>query len=412
MAVMAKEIMREMRQFKYYIKNFGCKVNQYDGRLMEKNLSLVGGDMGRASSADVILVNTCGVTKTALKSCRKYIKQIKRKFPNKEILAVGCAAYKSKKTFLSAGASIAPHFKYLRGPGGQLPDFSFRTRAFLKIQQGCLGGCSYCVVRHLKTPFYVKPPLEVVAEMKKLAESHPEIVLCGTNLSYYALDKNIKNSQMHILLEKIKKMPAGFRWRFSSIPPRCLTSRNIDILSKDSKFCNHFHIPVQSGSPSILKKMKRPYTLKYLKERMGIIKEKFKNVAFSYDLIVGFPSETEEDLEKTIKFVKEYPPVRVHIFPYSKVSAEKISGNEVSEKIKRERMKKLNKETAAIIENRLSREIGKMREIIPEKNGFGYTREYIYVKAKNVHPSRQAIRVFLSGKSGGILTGEVRPNII
>ncbi|MGM0567725.1 MAG: radical SAM protein [Elusimicrobiota bacterium] len=392
--------------FSFYIKNFGCKVNQYDGNILSNAISSFWKQANNLASADLIAVNTCGVTKTALKSGFAYIRKIKKNFPDKEIVVTGCAAGRNKNEFQKEGVEVIPHFIYLNRPGAELRKFDGHKRGFLKIQQGCYGKCSYCVVKDMKKPFYVKNPEQVISEIMQMTKNHPEIVLCGTNLEYYAINSGLKKSRnlLNELIIKISKIKPFFRWRFSSIPPGCLTDKNLAILRKDKKFCPHFHIPVQSGSEKILKKMRRPYSIHFLKSRLNKVLEVFDKPGFSYDIMVGYPSETEDDFMKTIKFLEKYPPVRVHIFRYSNVKDIEFE-NEVlvDEKIKKRRLQRVKK-TAAYLSTRIkNKAVGHIKEVVPE-NGFnGYTREYLPVKLTTKVSGSKPIKARVTHTEGGKL---------
>ncbi len=397
--------MIKMRKFKYYIKNFGCKVNQYDGRILKNSISPLGESVENLSRADVVIVNTCGVTKPAVtKGCR-YIKKIKKESPDKDVLAVGCAVHSNQELFNKAGAETASGFKMLDRPDESLESFHGHTRGFLKIQQGCFGSCSYCIVRDLKKPFYIKAPGQAVFEMLKMSNNHPEIVLCGTNLAFYSRSGGSKAELLEELLKKIKDISSSFRWRFSSIPPICLSDNNMYILKQDKKFCRHFHIPVQSASSKILKKMRRPYDLSFLEERMKRAIDILDNVVFSYDVMVGFPGETEEDFAKTLSFLEKHPPVRVHVFRYSDVRNTELNSERVSEKIKRKRMEKIKEVSGALIRKKMLSCIGKIKEVIPENNMIGYTEDYLPVSLKGRSPAEGPVDVIITAVKADKLVG-------
>jgi len=236
--------------------------------------------------------------------------------------------------------------------------------------------------------------------MVRMSAVHPEIVVCGTNLAFYSRAGGNKGGLLEELLGRIRDLPYSFRWRFSSIPPACLSIKNLNILKQDGKFCRHFHIPVQSASSKILKKMKRPYSLKFLEGRMQETSEVLENVVFSYDIMVGFPGETEEDFSMTLGFLKKYPPVRVHVFRYSDVRKAGLDSEKVSEKIKRRRMEEVKKVSGDLIDKKLADSVGKIKEVIPENNMTGYSEDYLPVSISGTRPSDVPVSVVVTSVKG------------
>ncbi len=389
-----------MERTKFHIKDFGCKVNQYDSRLIREALQSMGHVFSGLPDADIVLVNTCSVTKKADKKALKYIRRTKREFPNKEIMATGCSVRKSSSVYHKSGAETAKSFLWLDNPSRCIRQFYDHTRAFIKVQQGCSGGCSYCSIWKLKRPFFKKKPETVIKEIKKVSQKHPEIVLCATNFKEYGyLDE---------LVKKMVRLKGDLRWRFSSIHPLCLRKNIIELLEEDDRFCPHFHFPIQSASDSVLKRMNRNYSIVMIRRIIDDIKINVENAVFSFDLIAGFPGETCEDFNKTIGFIKDVSPVKVHVFPFSprnNTPAYKMGGR-VMQNIKNYRVRRIQE---AAHEERLKnfREwVGKKAEVILENGKSGYTRESLPVKIKG-SPSfyGKHADVRISGFTDKCLTG-------
>ncbi|MEA3507167.1 MAG: radical SAM protein, partial [Elusimicrobiota bacterium] len=295
---------------KFYIKNFGCKVNQYDSRMLAQNLETMGKTgVSSPREADIIIVNTCSVTNRSESKERSYMRNISRRYPEKEFLAVGCTVRRYKGDFKFGGAETSTGFIYLNNPRTALEKFKGHSRGFITIQQGCRGHCTYCLVKKLKKPYFIKSPEEVAAEAGRFLKNHRELVFCATNSAEY--------TQLDKLIKKLHDIPGEFRWRFSSLNPGSLTEENIKLLSRDERFCPHFHIPLQSASDSVLKKMNRGYSLEMVESVINTIKKYIPGSVFAFDIIVGFPGESENDYQKTVDFVEKIRPVKVHIFRFS-----------------------------------------------------------------------------------------------
>jgi len=365
--------------FKFYIKDFGCRINQYESRVCAARLTGMGNIRVSEQEADIILVNTCSVTSRAETDSVKYIRRIKRYYPEKEILAIGCTTRGESGRLETAGAAILPGFKYLNNPSAGIDTFYGQTRAFLTIQQGCTGYCSYCVVRDLKKPYYIKSPELVLREIAAIIRNHREIVLCATNFSDYP--------DLPGLLRDILSLKGNFRWRFSSFPPEMLRKDVLGVLKEDRRFCRHFHIPVQSASDHILNRMNRLYTSKDLNYALDLTAGIFGDVTFSYDIIVGFPGEDDAMFEETCRFVVATVPVRVHVFRYSPRQGTPAfrfpaAVSESVKKARSARMIRLAEEAA--LEN-FSLSVGMTKEVLFENQLGGYTREYMPFSLENKH---------------------------
>jgi len=390
-----------MRIRTFYIKDFGCKINQYDSRLLLKALSGMGYKSSHVKEAGLIIVNACSVTHRAEKDTRKYVRRIRRKYPEKEIVVVGCGARDKNISFNDPRVSGIGQFKYIDNSKMKLERFASHTRAFVKVQQGCYGECTYCNIRTLKKPFFIKKPEAVIEEIKGITRYHKEIVLCATNFSEYTFLKEV--------VGLISAMNGDFRWRLSSISVNALKEDVIDALSGDKKFCRHFHLPVQSASGNVLKNMKRPYKISDVENCIRMIKNYMPDSVFSFDIITGFPGETEEDFKQTVRFIKNTVPVKVHVFRYSERpgTAAVSYGNKVPERVKKKRLKALKAAESEARRIHLEKALGTTAEIVIENSKYGYTRGYLPVKLESTGVSPSLKKVLIKSHNQEVLAGEI-----
>ncbi len=369
-----------MNNFTFYIKDFGCRINQYDASKVRMNLNRMGKIATSLEEADVVIINTCSVTHRAEKDGVKYIRRVKRTYPEKEILAMGCSVRDDLSQFEHAGAKTHTQFMYLNNPKVSLNKFYGHTRAFISIQQGCNGACTYCIVKKLKQPYFIKSIEDVAHEMRMLSKNHPEFVICATNFNEYP--------ELLKLIHRIKEINADFRWRFSSVPPESLTKIILQSLNQDARFCRHFHIPLQSANDMVLEKMKRSYRIAQVIQSIERALNILDDVVFSFDIMVGFPGETEKNFRDTLNFIKKFSPVKIHIFRYSDRpgTSAYYFNKKVPERVKKERMNQVKKLSQEIREKHFAASVGKIKEIVAEKDNYGYTREYLPVKFMEVSP--------------------------
>ncbi len=283
--------------------NLGCKLNQYEGYCLRQKYA---GDDG------VIILNTCCVTREAeIRSVRRF-RYLRRKFPDKKIIATGCTCRLLPHEFSSAHLIIDNISRNSIIDGiYPLPD---RSRFFLKIQDGCNGKCSYCVVPYLRDTISSKSCTRIREEIdwaKKCGFN--EIVLVGANIGLYGLDYG---SSLTALARDLGSVPNLPRIRLSSIEPTFITRDLVSAL-KDLPLCRHFHVPVQSADDGILRVMNRGYTARELAEKIDMIDRSFPGAGLGADIITGFPGENNVQFQNTYRFVQEHPFMHLHIFPYS-----------------------------------------------------------------------------------------------
>ena len=294
-------------------------------------------------SADVYIINTCTVTANADRECRQIVRRALRKNPNAFVAVTGCYAQlrSSEITKIEGVDAVLGSnekfniFNYFNefskqelsciyvSPTEKLNNFHIasstdaddRTRAFLKIQDGCDYNCSFCTIPLARGKSRSAQPEEIVAKFLDLLNAgYKEIILTGVNVGDYG--KN-QSENLYKLLSKLVAIPGDFRIRISSIEPNLLSDKIIDLTSVNKKICNHFHIPLQSGSNRVLKLMQRRYTSEDYKRVVEKAVQKIPDVGIGVDVIVGFPGETEEDFLITYNFIKDLPVSYLHVFTYS-----------------------------------------------------------------------------------------------
>ncbi|MCX5786704.1 MAG: MiaB/RimO family radical SAM methylthiotransferase [Elusimicrobia bacterium] len=316
---------------KVYFKTIGCRVNQVETQsLLEKFAALGHSATSDLVSADLVLINSCSVTEYADRDAVKFLKKIAGSNPKARIAVTGCLATLDPKKILS----IAPAALIFNNTDKEKipfelcgapfkPDafavsrFEGRTRAFVKLQDGCNLVCSYCLVPKARSSISSKPALAAENEIKNLIMAgFKEIVLCGTRLGMY----NCPETGLDLggLMERLLALPGEFRLRFSSLEPMEISEGLMTILARGGKkFCPYFHLPLQSGSDKVLKEMRRPYdTASYLC-KVGFIRAVFPCAGLYTDVITGYPSETLQDFDDTLAFIKRCEFSGLHIFSYS-----------------------------------------------------------------------------------------------
>ena len=323
---------------KFFIETLGCKVNTYESEVMKSNMLDNGFIEAKdISLADIIIINTCSVTNQSDAKSRKVIRTAKRSAPNSIVVVCGCSAQNNKEKLLKLDVDIlignkdkSKVVKYIKDyletyqkqvkfydlknevfEDMTISNYENRTRAFVKIQDGCNNYCSYCIIPYLRGNIRNKDYYVAISEIKALVDNgFKEIVLTGIHTGSYP---NLVN-----LIKEISKFEKLERIRISSIEITELNDGFLEELKNNNKICDHLHIPIQSGSDNVLKMMNRKYDIKYFKSIISKIREIRPNINITTDLIVGFPTETKEDFSETIKNINEINFGKIHVFPYSK----------------------------------------------------------------------------------------------
>lgn len=409
---------------KFYIKTFGCKVNQYDSQLIIENLLLDENFqlVKDYKNADIIIINSCVVTEKAEEEVLKYAKKYKN---YGLVLITGC--FKEKKDIegiyylplkdeINIRNFIYKILKFSNKKNEKKEYISFfdgRTRAFLKIEEGCNKYCSYCIVPYLRGSAKSKDIEYVKREFLNLLKNgYKEIVLSGTELGFYG--KDINKSLIN-LLQELVNIPYDFRIRLSSIDPCFLNDELIKFISENNKICPHIHLPLQSGSNKILNLMRRGYNKSYYLERALKFKETVKNSTITTDIIVGFPDENDNDFNETIDVIKKVEFLKCHIFPYSErkgtFASKFLSDKKLKDEIILERVKilrKIAKEVSNKVLNEFTnKELIFLGETTKENKLFGFTENYIRVYIDKEFEKNKFYKIYLQNSKNFVEYGIV-----
>lgn len=428
------------------LHNLGCKVNAYETEAMTQLLKKAGYVIVPFErEADVYVVNTCTVTNIADRKSRQMLHRAKAKNPEAIVVAAGCFAQKQASSLeedrdvdLIIGndrkhelVELLDEIWELRGDpelcqtylldinDREEPFESFtlehpqeRTRAFLKVQDGCNQFCSYCIIPYVRGRVRYKTPEAVLEEVKLLADSGcREVVLTGIHLSSYGAGGGASLLDLIRLIHSVRKIK---RIRLGSLEPRIITEEFAAELASMPKVCPHFHLSLQSGCDETLKRMNRHYTTQEYAAGCELLRKAFDHPAITTDVITGFPGETEEEFEATERFLREIRFYEMHVFKYSvrKGTRAEAMPRQIPEPVKTERSARLialGEEMSAQFRQHY---IGSRQEVLLEEkreiNGdayfTGYTREYI----KTAVPAQgQASNKLVSGKITGMLTEDI-----
>ncbi|MEK4403800.1 tRNA (N(6)-L-threonylcarbamoyladenosine(37)-C(2))-methylthiotransferase MtaB [Sporosarcina sp. FSL K6-6792] len=376
----------------------GCKVNHYETEAiwqLFKEAGYVRGDFEKNS--DVYVINTCTVTNTGDKKSRQVIRRAVRKNPDAVICVTGCYAQTSPAEIMAIpGVDIVvgtqdrtkllgliDEFRTERQPINavrnimknriyeelDVPTFSDRTRASLKIQEGCNNFCTFCIIPWARGLMRSRDPQEVIRQAQQLVDAgYLEIVLTGIHTGGYGED--LKDYNLARLLRDLETQVKGLkRLRISSIEASQLTDEVIDVLRDSTTIVRHLHIPIQSGSDTVLKRMRRKYTMAFFAERLDRLREALPHLAITSDVIVGFPGETEEEFLETYNFIRDHRFSELHVFPYSKrtgTPAAKME-DQVPEEVKNERVHRLIELNDQLAKQYASTFEDEVLEVIPEE---------------------------------------------
>ena len=391
------------------IYTLGCKVNTYESEfliseLLKNNFEIVDFD----DEADVYIINTCSVTNQSDAKSRKIIKRAKRK--GGIVVALGCYVQSSIDNLIpEIDIALDNSFKkelvslirdYQKDPRRiiktkkaissefedmYLEDFQTRTRAFLKIQDGCDNFCSYCIIPFLRGKPRSKDPDMVIKEAKALvSKGFKEIVLTGIHTGHYGLDIDITFPELLRRLEKIEGLE---RIRISSVEITELNDDFLEVFKNSRKIVNHLHIPLQTGCDKILKIMNRKYDTKYYEDKIKVLRSLKEGLAVTTDVIVGHPYETDEDFKETLSFVEKIGFAKVHVFPYSKRQYTKSARMpEVNGLIKKARCHELINLSKKLEIKYMQKFIGREVEFLIEQNkdgySYGHSTNYLDLKIK------------------------------
>lgn len=427
-----------MKKVAFY--TLGCRVNQYETEAISETFikngySIVNFD----DAADVYVINTCTVTSISDRKSRQMIRKAKRNNPNSIIAVVGCYAqvapdevsniegvdivagtnekgnivklveeYKKNKKQVK----IVEKFRDIKGfEDLNISEYQDRTRAFLKIQDGCDRFCSYCLIPYARGPVRSREPESIIHEVERLSKNgYREVIFSGIHVASYGRDLN--GIGLIDIIERAQNIDGIDRIRIGSVDPKFFSDNTIERISKVTKLCPHFHLSLQSGCSETLKRMNRHYTAEEYKNIVKNLRNSIKDVSVTTDVIVGFPGETDEEFETTYKFLKDIKLSKMHIFKYSsrKGTRAALMKDQVNPEVKEERSKRLIELDKVLETEFIKKFIGKDMDVLFEECSdgifYGYTRNYIRVGVKSIEPLRDKIKnVNIVSVNGNIAEG-------
>jgi threonylcarbamoyladenosine tRNA methylthiotransferase MtaB len=428
----------------------GCKVNQYDTQAMMEQFESRGYRIvDFDEKADVYVVNTCTVTNLADRKSRQMIRKAHRTNPDAAIVVVGCFAQRSAEEAIkipgvklvlgtqdrhrivdlveqaqSTGevvVDVKDIMKAKEFESTPISSYEGRTRAILKVQEGCNQFCTYCIIPYTRGPIRSRHPQEVLEEARRLAGAgFKEIVLTGIHLASYGMDlrNELEGISLVSLLEGLNSIEGLARIRLGSIEPNFITPEFVDGIQKLRKVCRHFHVPLQSGSDTVLKRMNRRYTTEQYSQAIGMIRQSFPDAAITTDVMVGFPGETDTEFEETVSFVQKIGFSRLHVFQYSRregTPAAKFP-NQVPARVKDERSRILIDVGHRMARRYMERFVGRVEEVYFEQESpygpqsyEGYTQHYIRVVANSQGDLKgQILKVLLKEVRDDYMVAEVQ----
>ena len=419
----------------------GCKVNQYETQAMEQELTTQGHELvAFEEPADAYIINTCSVTAVSDKKSRQMIRRAKKMNPHAIVAACGCYAQTHTDEVAALGIDLVggtgQRMEFLRQllaaaeekrqrvlvddalrrrefevlpAGGQMS----RTRAMLKVEDGCRNFCSYCIIPFARGPVRSLPVAEAVRQTEQLAaEGYREVVLTGIEISSWGQDMAGEQSLID-LLEAVSEAAGDMRLRLGSLEPRTITEDFCRRASRLKNLCPHFHLSLQSGCDETLRRMNRRYdTARYL-ESVALLRAYFSGVAVTTDLITGFPGETEEEFEKTLAFLRRCAFAQIHVFPYSiRPGTRAAAMEQVPKSVKEARAARAGQVAAELHEKYLRSCVGQIFPVLFEQAGedgcfVGHAPNYMEVAAagENLHNCLRSVRI--TGVDGSVLKGEI-----
>ncbi len=394
-----------MGSIKVALDSLGCKLNQAETELLARQFAEAGYRLvSPTDKADVYILNTCTVTHIADRKSRHWLRLAHWRNPDARLVAIGCYAQRAGHELaqidgvdLVLGNEEKPHLLPLLEESGLISSsirvqkgstanyFGFRTRAFIKVQDGCDSFCSYCIVPLVRGREKSIPVDEVVAEVRhRTSDDYKEVVLTGTEIGSY------NNSGVNLggLLKNILTETNVTRLRLSSLQPQEISPELIGLWS-DNRLCRHFPLSLQSGSDGVLRRMKRHYSVSDYQQAVSLIRGMVPEAAITTDIIVGFPGETEAEFQESYDFCQEMEFARIHVFPYSPREGTEAARmpHQISDKVKRERSQKMLALAKESAQNFRQRFLDKTMPVLWEKQTdgvwSGLTDNYIKVYTRS-----------------------------
>ena len=438
-----EENKKDLKRVGFY--TLGCKVNQYDTEAVVELFRNRGYEVVEIDDyADVYVVNTCTVTHLSDRKCRQILRKTKRINPNSTLVAMGCYAQSAgdgikeeveeidlvvgtnrRKEIVDLVENLQENHEAESLVGDimaveefeelQIGQMDEHTRVYLKIQEGCNNYCSYCIIPYVRGKIRSRKLENVIAEAERLvASGFKEIVLTGIHVASYG--KDLEQTTLIDAIRAIHQIEGLERIRLGSIEPVVVTAAFLEAIQDLPKLCNHYHLSLQSGCETVLKRMNRKYTAKQYLQSVHELRAIDPYVAITTDIIVGFPGETEEEFEETLAFAKTVGFAQVHIFPFSPrvgTVAAKMD-NQIAPQVKEERVKRLKAVTQAtqkiFLESHIDRYVRVLFEKKEEGVASGHTPNYLKVKVETEKDLENTVcLVKINRVEGNELIGELNP---
>ena len=418
---------------KFKIITLGCKVNSYESEYMLEKLK-ASGYLYDEEKPDIIIINTCSVTNTADTKSMKLVRRAKREHKDAIIVVVGCSSQNNQEKYKEVGIDILLGNKnkseivsileeYLQTrklivyftnerklpfEDMRLDRFTTHTRAFVKIQDGCDNFCSYCIIPFTRGSIRSKDFHDVIEEVQMLVlNGHKEIVLTGIHTgSYFSNGHDLSD-----LITELSKIDGLLRIRISSIEITELNDRFLDLLKTNTKIVSHLHIPLQSGSDAVLKRMNRKYDTAYFKDKINKIRKIRPDISITTDCIVGHPYESDECFLEYLDFCRELEFSKLHVFPYSLRSGTAAAAMpQIDEKVKKERVHQLLSLSNLLEDQYCNQFLGEELEVLTEEYDgdytVGFTSNYLRVYLKGKYSLNQMIPVQILRIEDGKIIGQ------
>ncbi len=426
---------------KYLIATLGCKVNQYETQAMEERLQRDGHiPVTPGETADAVIVNTCAVTAESGRKSRQMIRRLHEENPGAVVAVCGCYAQLSPEENAEIGAQVifgsGDRMAFVKAveravetgeaerridrpfarkqiellPAGAV---SGRTRAMLKIQDGCRNFCTYCIIPYVRGSLRSMPIEAAVSETRRLREEgFREMVLTGIEVASYGLDLP-GHPTLTDLVEAVAAEAGNMRLRLGSLEPTVITENFCRRLAASGKLCRHFHLSLQSGCDRTLKAMNRKYDTAFFYRTVELLREYFPGCALTGDLIAGFPGETEEDHRETLEFIRRCAFAELHVFPYSRrpgTPADKLP-DQLTQAVKSRRAheaKAVSEKTGqAFLEASVGQTLPVLFESAEGEGALGHSDTYLYVRVPKQGLRGELRDVRILSVKDGILLGEL-----
>ncbi|NWF83244.1 MAG: tRNA (N(6)-L-threonylcarbamoyladenosine(37)-C(2))-methylthiotransferase MtaB [Bryobacteraceae bacterium] len=416
----------------FFIQNFGCRATQADGAALE---GLLGGaglqPAGARQQADLVILNTCSVTASADEDVRKSIHRVHRENPHARILVTGCYAQRapeelaeipgvtwvvgnSHKTLIPEVVAAPYHGQILVGDIAKATEFlsapvedafGDRTRPNLKIQEGCNNLCSFCIIPALRGRSRSMPADEVVGRVRFLAQKYSEVVLTGINLGRWGREAGFSPAGGERLAGLLRRLldetPVGLL-RLSSVEPMDLSDDLLRLMADEGRIARHIHAPLQSGSDTVLRRMKRRYRRRHYEDRILRAHALMPDAAFGADVMTGFPGETDAEFRETFDFVRQLPLTYLHVFTYSERpgTPAAAAADPVTERVRKERTRVLRELGAMKNLEFRKRMEGRVLKAVTLENGTALTTNYIKVSLATPRPANRLIELVMGPPRG------------